>query len=303
MDLRRLEVFAKVYQRRSFSRAAEEVLLSQPTVSGHIKSLEDEIGVRLFDRLGREVMPTRAAELLYGYATRVLELVQEAQDAVDAFLGRLRGELTVGGSTIPGQYVLPALIGRFRLLHPEVKVTVEVGDTAEVTGRVLTGELEAGVVGAASEDDRLACTPLMDDVVALTAWPGHPLADHEVEPEELYDTPMVWREPGSGTGMFVSRALKAADVSPDKLQIAAQMGSTMAVMQAVRAKAGVGFVSRRALSDELAAGRLVEISVRGLDLKRSFYLVTRRERTHSPAAGAFLALCMTDLAEVLGEEV
>ncbi len=302
MDLRRLEVFAKVYQRRSFSRAAEEVLLSQPTVSGHIKSLEEEIGVRLFDRLGREVMPTRAAELLYGYATRVLDLVEEAQDAMDAFLGRLRGDLVVGGSTIPGQYVLPALIGRFRLLHPEVKVTVEVGDTAEVTARVLSGELEAGVVGAASDDDRLACTPLMDDVVSLAAWPGHPLAGRAIAPEELYQTPMVWREPGSGTGMFVSRALKAAGVAPDKLQIAAQMGSTMAVMQAVRAKAGVGFASRRALIDDLAAERLVELEVKGLDLTRSFYLVTRRERTHSPAAGAFLAMCMTDLDEVLAED-
>ncbi|MBI4799608.1 MAG: LysR family transcriptional regulator, partial [Desulfarculus sp.] len=154
MDLRRLQVFAKVYECRSFSRAADEVLLSQPTVSGHIKSLETELGVRLFDRLGREILPTRGAELLYGHAKAILEMVEEAQRSVDAFLGRLRGELLVGGSTIPGQYVLPEFIGRFRLLHPEVRVTLAIGDTGEICEKVLRGGLEVGLVGAVLDDDR-----------------------------------------------------------------------------------------------------------------------------------------------------
>jgi DNA-binding transcriptional LysR family regulator len=294
MDLRRLQVFAKVYERRSFSRAAEEVLLSQPTVSGHIKSLEEEVGVPLFDRLGREIIPTRAAELLYAYATRILETVEEAGLALDAFLGRLRGGLVAGGSTIPAHYLLPGLVGRFRLLHPEVRVTVEVGDTREVARRTLAGELELGVVGAPPVDERLAVSPLTRDVVACAAWPEHRLAGRPTAPAELAREPLILREPGSGTRAFVERALRRAGVGPEDLTVAAQMGSTLAVIMGVRAQVGLGFVSRRALVDELAAGRLVELEIGGLELTRQFYLITRKGRTHSPAAQAFMALLLAE---------
>ncbi|MCF8032046.1 MAG: LysR family transcriptional regulator [Desulfarculaceae bacterium] len=296
MDLRRLQVFAKVYERRSFSRAAEEVFLSQPTVSGHIKSLEEELGVQLFDRLGREILPTKAAELLYDHARDILERVEDAQRSVDAFLGRLRGELVVGGSTIPGQYVLPSFIGRFRLLHPEVKVTLHIADTRQVAEAVQSGELEAGVVGASLEDERLAFSPLMDDVVTLAGWPGHPHGP-SLEPMDLKSAPVVFREPGSGTRMFLARALKKTGMDPADMNIVAQMGSTMAVLQAVRAQVGLGFLSRRAILEELEAGRLVEVGLNKVNLKRQFYLVTRKKRTHSPAAQAFMALCLAGMEE------
>lgn len=294
MDLRRLQVFSKVFEHRSFSRAAEEVLLSQPTVSGHIKTLEEDLGVRLFDRLGREIMPTKAAELLYDHARHILVAVEEAQDAVDAFLGRLRGELVVGGSTIPGQYILPEFIGRFRALYPELRVILRIGDTSEIVQQVLTGDLEVGMVGAKIEDDRLAFNPIMDDEVCVAAWPGHPLEGKRLNIAALTDTPVVLREPGSGTRMFLSQALKKAGHAMGDLEVAAEMGSTMAVLQAVRAHVGVGFLSRRAMVDDLAAGRLVELDIRGLELKRKFYLTTRRKRTHAPAAQAFIALWMAE---------
>jgi DNA-binding transcriptional LysR family regulator len=297
MDLRRLQVFAKVYDCRSFSRAAEEVLLSQPTVSGHIKSLETELGVNLFDRLGREILPTRAAEVLIGQARQILEMVEDAQREVDAYLGRLRGELFLGGSTIPGQYVLPEMIGRYRLLHPEVRVILDIGDTSQVTEQVRLGELEVGLVGAALEDERLAFTPMMDDEVVCAAWPGHPLAGRPVDIIELTRTPLVLREPGSGTRLALAKALKKVGMELKDLEIAAQMGSTVAVLQAVRAQVGVGMMSRRAVEDDLASGRLVTLNLQGLDLKRQFHLVTRRKRTHSPAAQAFLALCLAEASQ------
>ncbi len=295
MDLRRLQVFTKVYEHRSFSRAAEDVLLSQPTVSGHIKTLEEDLAVRLFDRLGREIMPTKAAELLYGHARRVLEAVDQAQEAVDAFLGRLRGELVVGGSTIPGQYVLPAFIGRFRLLYPELRVILKIGGTSEIAARVLSGELEAGVVGAVIDDERLAFTPVMDDELCVIAWPDHPLAGRQYAIKVLAEEPVVMREPGSGTRMFLAQALKRSGLDIADLQVAAEMGSTMAVLQAVRAKVGLGFISQRAVTDDLAAGRVVKLKFKGLKLARKFYLVTRHRRTHAPAAQAFIGLWMADL--------
>ena len=294
MDLRRLQVFAKVYEHRSFSRAAEAILLSQPTVSGHIKSLEEELGVNLFDRLGREILPTQAAELLYGYARRVLELVEEAHSVLDAFLGRLRGELVLGGSTIPGQFVLPMLLARFAEMHPEVRVNLSIQHSDAICAGVLHGQLEAGVVGVRPEDDRLSATPWLYDQVVAAAWPGHPLAGRPVELEELSPYSLVLREPGSGTRSFVMKALKKSGHSIDHFKVMAELGSNTAVLQLVRAGIGVGFVSRRAMADDLGMGRLIELNLRGVDLTRRFYLITRRGRTLSPAVQAFLTLCLAE---------
>ncbi len=123
MDLRRLEILAKVAELGSFSRAGEALFLTQPTVSEHIRALEEELGVQLLDRLGRGTTPTRAGELLLGYAKRMLALGREARQAMDQFQGRLLGELVVGGSTIPGEYVLPGLVGRFKRKYSEITGT------------------------------------------------------------------------------------------------------------------------------------------------------------------------------------
>ena len=291
MDLRRLQVFTKVYECKSFSRAADEVLLSQPTVSGHIKSLEEFLGIRLFDRLGREIMPTRGADLLYGHAKRILAQVDEASGAMDAFLGLYRGKLRIGGSTIPGEYILPAVLGRFHQLHPKIQTTLFIGDTGQIADKVLEGELEAGMVGAAWDHDKLIFEAIMEDQVSLAAWPSHPLAGSVLTIKDLTGLPIILRKPSSGTHMFVGNILQKAGLELGDLKVAARMGSTMALMQGVRAKVGVGFLSRRAMVDDLAEGRLIELKVKDLDLKRLFYLVTRKDRTHSPAAQAFLDLC------------
>ncbi len=199
LDLRRLQVFSQVYERRSFSRAAEDILLSQPTVSGHIKCLEDELGVRLFDRLGRKIIPTRAADLLHEYAVQVLKLLEEATSSLDALMERFRGELRLGGSTIPGEYLLPTLLGAFREQYPEVRATLIIGDTGGIAERVLEGDLELGVVGAVLAEERLLFEPLLADQVILAAPPGHPLGGQTIAAAQLAKWPLVLREPGSGT--------------------------------------------------------------------------------------------------------
>src|SRR2546425_36356 len=130
MDLRRLEVFAKVAELGSFSRAAEALFLTQPTVSEHVQALEEELGVQLLDRLGRGATPTPAGELLLGYAQRILRLTHEARQAIDRFQGRMSGQLIVGGSTIPGEYILPALIGQFKGKYPDISISLRVGSAA-----------------------------------------------------------------------------------------------------------------------------------------------------------------------------
>src|SRR2546430_16291501 len=136
MEPRRLEVCAKVAELGSFSRAADALPLTQPTVSEHVRALEDELGVPLLDRLGRRATPTHAGRLLLGYARRLLALQREAQQALDQFQGRMSGELVVGGSTIPGEYVLPALIGRFKGKYPDISICLRIGSSRQVTAWV-----------------------------------------------------------------------------------------------------------------------------------------------------------------------
>jgi DNA-binding transcriptional LysR family regulator len=295
MDFHKLQVFIKVYEHRSFSRAAENILLSQPTVSGHIKYLEEELGATLFDRMGREIMPTSAAELLYGHAKDIMERVDEATAAMDTFSSRFRGELKLGGSTIPGQYVLPGLMGRFKKEYPEVRLNLHIAGTRTITAQVLEGVFELGVVGAASDEERLEFEPLIGDSVCLIAPLEHPLAGKTVQPAKLAGHPMVVRENGSGTLSFVLQALKKAGLPGEKLQITAQLGSNMAVLQGVQAGLGLGFISQKVAGEGLDAGRVAEVRIKGLKLQRPFYLIRRKERTHSPAAQMFIKHCREQL--------
>src|SRR5256884_4416779 len=148
MDLRRLEVFAKVAELGSFSRAADALSLTQPTVSEHVRALEDELGVQLLDRLGRGATPTHTGRLLLGYARRMLALQREARQALDQFQGRMSGELVVGGSTIPGEYVLPALIGRFKGKYPDISICLLIGSSRQVTAGGEEARAQVGGVGA-----------------------------------------------------------------------------------------------------------------------------------------------------------
>ena len=199
MDLRQLEIFVKVAEIGSFSRAAEALHLTQPTVSEHIRTLEDELGVRLLDRLGRGAAVTRAGELLGSYAGRMLALQREARQALDSFQGKMSGGLVMGASTIPGEYVLPPLIGRFKDKYPEIVITLLIGDSQAVVGWVVEGKAELGVVGARLPHRAGEYRELMPDEEVVVVPAGHAWYGRtQVTLEELRAEPLLLRERGSG---------------------------------------------------------------------------------------------------------
>ena len=290
MDLRRLEIFAKVAELGSFSRAADALFLTQPTISEHVRSLEDELGVQLLDRLGRGTTPTRAGQLLLGYAQRMLTLAREAQQAVDQLQGRMSGELAVGGSTIPGEYVLPALIGAFKTKYPDISIALLIGDSRQVSGWVEDGRVEVGMVGARPSARALESRELMTDELVVVVPAGHPWAERRtVGLADLRGEPLIMRERGSGSREALERALAEAGLDLSTFRIVAEMGSTQAIKQAVRALVGVSLISRRAVEDECRASLLACVKIKDLKVARAFYLVTHRDRTRSPLAQAFVA--------------
>ena len=147
MDLWQLNIFCKVIEFKSFSKAGNVVHLSQPTVSSHIKDLETHFGCRLIDRLAKEAIPTKAGELLYAYARKLIALKDETETALAEFQGNLRGRLVVGGSTIPGVYILPRMVGAFVAAYPNVTTAIRIGDTEGIVGDIAGGHLEIGIVG------------------------------------------------------------------------------------------------------------------------------------------------------------
>lgn len=290
MDFRRLEVFCKVYELKSFSGAGKASLLSQPTVSEHIRYLESLLELRLFDRLGREVVPTRAGEILYKYARRMLNLRQEAGRTLELYRGMTSGELEVGGSTIPGGYILPALIGRFKESFADIHVKLVVADTMKITNMVLEGSLELGVVGAKMKNNNLQFERVFSDELVLAVAPDHPWATRStIGLEQLPAAPFIMREDGSGTRMTMLEILGQAGFDARKLNVIAEIGSTEAIRQAIKAKVGASILSRRAIADDLRFQQLCRVSIRGVSFARHFYLVTHKKRSRSPVGQAFVA--------------
>jgi DNA-binding transcriptional LysR family regulator len=298
MDLKILELFCRIVELGSFSRAAEAVALTQPTVSGHIKTLEDEIGLRLFERTSRRVRPTQAGEILYGYALRMLALRAEARQAIGEHRGGLSGHLTVGGSSIPGAYILPALAARFKAAHPGIRLTLEVRDSREIVRAVAEGACEAGLVGARFPESRARYESFGHDELVLAVPASHAWAARRtVRVGELAGQPVILRERGSGTRKVTEEALAAHGLTAEAMPVALEAGSNEAVRQAVKAGAGVAVISQRAIEDDIRGRLVVAVRLQGLRLRRELFLVTHRRRAPSPAGAAFLAFLRSQREE------
>jgi DNA-binding transcriptional LysR family regulator len=288
MNLWQLQVFCKVVQLKSFSHAGKAIHLSQPTVSSHVKDLENHFGVKLIDRLAREVLPTKAGELLYGYGLRMMALRDEMETALAHFHGKIQGRLVMGGSTIPGVYILPRFVGAFTAAYPDVTISLIIKDSQQIVEDTLAGEMEFGVVGARSSAKGIAQETLIDDDLHLVLPAGHRLADRgRIQIDALLQLPFIVREPGSGTLKTIQAGLARQRLRLEDLKVVAQMGSTAAVIQGIKAGVGISILSPIAVFEDLASGRLKALTIEGLNLHRRFYLTWLRQRSLSPLAEAF----------------
>ncbi len=289
MDLWQLKIFCKVVELHSFSKAADAVHLSQPTVSSHIKDLEDHFATQLIDRMSRRVYPTRAGELLYDYAHRLLSLRDKAESAMAEFTGKIRGEISIGGSTIPAGYILPQVIGRFSNAYPDVRISLVVGDTSEILAKTADGHLELSIVGAVSKEKSLDQTKLISDDMVLVVQRHHRWSDREsIRLAELTKEPFIIREEGSGTLKSIEHALNQKDLTVNDLNVVAVMGSTEAVRQGIISNAGISILSAIAVAEACRSGTLKTLKIEGLQLNRSFYLTTHRQRSLSPLSRTFI---------------
>lgn len=290
IDFRHLETFCRVAEVKSFSRAADDLFLTQPTVSGHILALEKSLSLRLFDRTGREVRLTKAGEVFLRYASKTLTIRKDLLNALSEFSQGIRGELSLGASTIPGEYLLPKLMGDFKKDHPHFSLSLKIADTKEIVQYVLQGNVEFGMTGAKVNHPSLHYEKYEEDEIIVVAPAGHPLARKKrVGLEDLLKEPWIIREEGSGTQMAVDKALRRKGKTLRAFNVVTEMGSTSSMKEGVKASLGLAFISARAAEEELNQGLLSRIAVEGMEsISRQIYIVSHRGRTLSPIGMEFL---------------
>ncbi len=293
-DFRHLEVFSKVVELKSFSKAAQAVGLAQASVSEKIAVLEEKVGAKLLDRLGRQVTTTKAGDLLYGRARELLDMKKRTCMELQDFLGLGGGEVHAGASTIPGEYILPGLLGKLRSMNPRINLTLSVAGSGDIAHRVLHGIIEFGIIGSPPPDVNLVVHRLWKDELLVVTPAGHPLADSpEISWEEFSCEPFVFRESGSGTLHTIQNHFRDSGLPETQgLTPAARLENSTAVKEAVKAGAGISILSSRAVETELRAGLLATTRLKDISMTRYFLLIRDRRRTSSPPCEAVLRFLM-----------
>ncbi|MCR1899865.1 selenium metabolism-associated LysR family transcriptional regulator [Irregularibacter muris] len=287
MDFRQLKTFVYVVQLKSFSKVADKLFLTQPTITSHIQSLEKELGMILLNRSSKEITLTPGGKILYQYALNILDLKDKALFSLDAYQGKIKGTLTLAASSIPEQYLLPELIFAFQKKYPDVVFDIKHFSSTEAIEKICNYELEFGMVGTKLDHSRLAYKNLMEDqlvIIAPSHWKDMP---DVLTLDQLVKTPLILREKGSGTRILLEKVLLESGYSIDDLPVRCYLQSTEAIKEAVKKGLGISIVSEKAVKVEKHFGLLRVFPIEELNFKRDFYFVYNKNRELSPLSDAF----------------
>jgi len=288
MEIRSLEVFLSVAKHLNFTRAGEEVNLSQPSVSVRIRQLETELGVKLFEQLGKRVGLTEAGSLLIPHARRVIAAIEDAKHTIDELQGLERGSLRIGASTTPGMYLIPKAIARFKARYPKIEIQLGIKDTRQVEEGVARNEFDFGFVGGHLAGDEVEAQSWLTDQLVLVVAPAHPLARKKsVKLEDLRKEKFILREPGSATRATITSHLLRSNLTVEPIM---EMENPESVKKAVQSGLGIAFISLFAVETELKAKTLVAVVVRSIDIRRELKIVHRKDKHLSRAARAFIEM-------------
>lgn len=276
MDISKIETFINASGTLNFSETAKQLHISQPTVSQHIKLLENELDVVLFIRTNSGLKLTEAGRLLLPWAHRLLHDTNNMQSMMSSIRKDVVGELRITCSTTAGKYILPQLAARFCQHFPGVKVRIFACTPEDVTLRLLEGEAHIGVLSREVLNAGLESQEFFHDTIALIVPAGHRWAFRKViEPAELLEEPLIVREETSGTRRVLLSELAKFDISLDDLNVFMELGNAEAIVRTVSAGYGIGFASKLASACPLERGNIVEINVEGLNLNRTIFMVRK----------------------------
>lgn len=289
MDFRQLESFISIAKNKSFSKAARELYLTQPTISNHIQNLEKEIGTTLLNRDNRKITLTKAGEIFYDYANKILDLKKSANYSMGEFIGKIEGTIEINASTIPEQYIVPGIVKSFNEVYPGVNYKINHGDSQQIIENIQNNKYDYGFTGAYLKDSSLHYIPIMEDSLVLISPKGFLSPKTDVlSINEILSLPLILREEGSGTLNLFSKELKKNKIKIDSLNIIAFAENTQTIKTLVEEGIGCSIISSKAIEKELSLDVFDVYKIKDLDLNRNFYFVYSKDRVFPPLEKNFI---------------
>jgi LysR family transcriptional regulator, low CO2-responsive transcriptional regulator len=300
VTLRQMRVFASVARHLSFTRAARELHLTQPAVSQQVKLLEDEVGLPLFEKIGRQVQLAPAGTELLRYATQTIELMREASESFAAMRGLKRGVLKLGAVST-AKYFAPSLLSAFTPAYPEITIQFSVGNREEIIKQMAANEIDLVIMGRPPRELDTIAEAFAKHPLVMIASPDHPLAAKKRIPlKQLATEQFLIREAGSGTRASMEHVFRERHVS---FRVSMEVSSNETIKQAVMAGMGLSFISAHTVGLELAAGKLVCLDIVGLPIVRDWYVMHLREKHLAPIAAAFRAFLLERGGQIIHKTI
>jgi len=286
MNLQHLKSFMAVARNRNYTRAAEELFLTQSAVSQQIRQLEQELGLKLFEQIGKKVHLTEAGKILENEATRILAQVRQTHEIMEELSGLKRGRIRVGASTTPGVYLIPQIMAAFRNVHPGVETNLVIDNTLTIEKQILSNDLDLAFVGRRLSRKDLIEKPFLEDRLVPIAPVEHSLAsEHGISPGRMAEQPFILREKGSATRELVEAWARKKRIN---LKVSYEFDNPEAIKMAVISGLGISILSAYAVSWELKTKRLTILDIKGDRIKRPLTLIYHKDKQHTTASLAFI---------------
>ncbi|HHV15908.1 MAG TPA: LysR family transcriptional regulator [Gelria sp.] len=294
MNLNLFKTYVRVVETQNLSKTAKEFGLSQPAVTKQIQNLEDTYGVLLLERSGRRLKTTEAGETLYDCARDIIKAMEKTERAMEEASESRRGNLSLGASNIPGEYILPQLIKRFKEKYPHISISIDIADTEKIYSRLAERELDIGIVGGWIKNRKIEGFEWLEDELVVIMPEHHKLArSGEINLESIVNDKWIFREKGSGTRKAAEDLLAAHGIKKEDLNVSIEVGSTEAVLASVEAGMGVSIVSHWAVKKDR---KIYSARISNPLVKRNFYVVYPRQKTRRKSVNNFL-----DYVKKIGE--
>jgi DNA-binding transcriptional LysR family regulator len=289
LNLNLLKTYVRVVETQNLSRTADEFGLSQPAITKQIQALEDRYGVLLLERSGRRLKTTEAGEILYNFAREIIKSVDKAEKAMEEVSESRKGSLSIGASTIPGQYIIPPALKKFKDKFPNVSISLDIADTERIFAKISERELDVGVVGGWISNRKVEGFKWLDDELVVVVPETHKLARaQKVKINDLISEKWIFREKGSGTQRAVEELLAAHAIKKDDMNIYIEAGSTEAVLAAVESGMGISILSHWAVAKIDPRRRLKALKLDAANTQRFFYVIYPRQKARRKSVNYFL---------------
>ncbi|OVE55650.1 LysR family transcriptional regulator [Chryseobacterium mucoviscidosis] len=269
----RLKVFHTVASRSSFTKASEELNISQPAVTKHIKEIENQLNTKLFDRKGTSIQLTQSGKILFEYAEKIRNIYRDLEFEIHQINQKHQGKLIIGASTTVAQYILPEILAKFKSYYKDLKIELITHNTEMISELLKEGKIDLGIIEGESQSAYFDYQKFKADEIVLVAKANHPLANKTLNINDLYELELVLREQGSGSLEFIQNRLKEKGIVIENLNVVMQLGSSESIKQYLLHSDALAFLSISTILNELKNNQLTIIDVKNFSIERNFHFI------------------------------